>query len=530
MTNKILLILGFFIYSIGINAQKFDNEIIQQETFGEISLKLKLVINGNKSFVISIFHKDSSDDSGFREEFYNLSNENNVVTNRVEEGIYRLLKKYRSYSDTTNADSSKTSEIASNFIFKGRAFMLDYFDDEAKKEWGLNGENFARIEDLEKEIYECSNNISQNNLFISSQKKYIKFQNRLSKLIVDSTLRSINTIKTKTPLSSVKITPKRTYKIMHIKPWMDWQKDTSIFNNLSSESLKILDSLKCKSYSDIVNMNLTERDIIDNRLHKLKAVEEINEIKDEFAQPIVFLSGSALSFLNKSLNNDSVQSSVQSIGIHATKADKWETNIDLTFSQTGDILSSTDPNVFGSSILIPGIRKLSFLSNFRWLGLSGLSPYSRNVILRKAGAGINFNITQLQWQYGKSDTIVKVIPVAFDAFLSYIWLRASRSRVNIGRTTQISTDFGLVFRGVFGDAAQNPETLNTFLNSNKLYYLGGMLGISIKIDKLTIFYNGTYIPTRFEPVPGLTGGQIISSLGIRADVVRFSNGNTFKRN
>jgi hypothetical protein len=254
----------------------------------------------------------------------------------------------------------------------------------------------------------------------------------------------------------------------------------------------------------------------------------------EHSKPFVYLSGSAFSFLNKSLNNDSVKSNVSSIGIHAIKANLYDFDADITFSQTEDVIKSADRNVFGSSILVPGIRKFSLLTNYRNYGVF---KRAARPFFSKLGFNISFNATQVQWQYtGKDSSLVnnnnpvRVVPLAFDAGLTYDWIIVSKDRNNINEGVRVSTDIGICNRAILGNLGQSFLLLEKYLGSPKMFYTGLYMGLNVKIQRITIFFNGVYIPNYGisvnriglgRPVPGLTGGQLVSNLGFRADIIKF---------
>lgn len=254
----------------------------------------------------------------------------------------------------------------------------------------------------------------------------------------------------------------------------------------------------------------------------------------EKSKPSIFLSGSAISFLNKSLNNDSIKSNVTSLGIHAAKANLFDFDADITFSQSDDIIKSADRNVFGSSILIPGIRKFSLLTNYRKYHLFNRAarPFFTNI-----GGSLSINATQVQWLYNGNDSTlinknqpVRVIPLAVDFGLTYDWITIAKDRSNVNEGVRISTDVGICSRTILGNLGQSKILLEKFLGSPRVVYIGLYAGFNVKIQRITMFFNGVILPNYGisfngkglgRPVPGLTGGQLVSNLGFRADIVKF---------
>ena len=254
----------------------------------------------------------------------------------------------------------------------------------------------------------------------------------------------------------------------------------------------------------------------------------------EKSKPSIFLSGSAISFLNKSLNNDSIKSNVTSLGIHAVKANLFDFDADITFSQSDDIIKSADRNVFGSSILVPGIRKFSLLTNYRKYHVfnKAARPFFANI-----GSSFSINVTQVQWLYNGNDSSlinknqpVRVIPLAVDFGLTYDWITIAKDRSNVNEGVRISTDVGICSRTILGNLGQSKILLDKFLGSPRVVYVGLYAGFNVKIQRITMFFNGVILPNYGisfngkglgRPVPGLTGGQLVSNLGFRADIVKF---------
>ena len=273
---------------------------------------------------------------------------------------------------------------------------------------------------------------------------------------------------------------------------------------------------------------------VDYRAQLQKLNRESKDILREKSKPSIFLSGSAISFLNKSLNNDSIKSNVTSLGIHAVKANLFDFDADITFSQSDDIIKSADRNVFGSSILVPGIRKFSLLTNYRKYHVfnKAARPFFANI-----GSSFSINVTQVQWLYNGNDSSlinknqpVRVIPLAVDFGLTYDWITIAKDRSNVKEGVRISTDVGICSRTILGNLGQSKILLEKFLGSPRVGYIGLYAGFNVKIQRVTMFFNGVILPNYGisfngkglgRPVPGLTGGQLVSNLGFRADIVKF---------
>jgi hypothetical protein len=290
--------------------------------------------------------------------------------------------------------------------------------------------------------------------------------------------------------------------------------------------------LMTKERDNWIKNGRPKKSVYRAQLRKLN--RDSKNILREKSKPSIFLSGSAISFLNKSLNNDSIKSNVTSLGIHAVKANLFDFDADITFSQSDDIIKSADRNVFGSSILVPGIRKFSLLTNYRKYHVfnRAAKPFFANI-----GSSLSINVTQVQWLYSGNDSSlinknqpVRVIPLAVDFGLTYDWITITKDRSNVNEGVRISTDVGICSRTILGNLGQSKIILEKFLGSPRVVYVGLYAGFNVKIQRITMFFNGVILPNYGisfngnglgRQVPGLTGGQLVSNLGFRADIVKF---------
>jgi hypothetical protein len=299
------------------------------------------------------------------------------------------------------------------------------------------------------------------------------------------------------------------------------------FENKSEEFLKAKLKLNRKvRFNKQFERHNANRKIIKPYIIKKKiAAKEFKRYASDKIQPSIFLSGTALSVLNGGLNNDSVKSNVLSLGFHGNKFNSWDFDADITFSQNEDIVTGNNRSQFGTTILVPGIRKFSLLTNYK---VYNIFRAASTHFWKSIGASISFNATQISWKWNGPDSLqingnnaVRAVPFAANALLNYNWMFAKKGRTNLLENTIISTDIGIATRWIFGDVGQSDLLLNKFLGSTKIFYAGALLGLNIKVQRITIFYNGIVIPNwYFGYIPGLTGGQVVSSLGFRADVVK----------
>lgn len=191
----------------------------------------------------------------------------------------------------------------------------------------------------------------------------------------------------------------------------------------------------------------------------------------------------------------------------------------FTISQANDTIVSIGQSSegFGTSILIPGVRRFSLLTSYRQCQIF---PTSYSNFFSKIGIAYNVNITPYNWAIRKvdnsSDSITaKLIPVAMDLMFPFNWVKIYKADQDIS----ISTDIGLTGRYIMGNIGT--EKIKQFLGKPNIIYGGLIAGINIKYNGLRFQYHA---PLLFgSHVDGLTGGQAYASMTFIATIL---GGNT----
>ena len=168
---------------------------------------------------------------------------------------------------------------------------------------------------------------------------------------------------------------------------------------------------------------------------------------------------------------------------------------------------------YGSSILVPGVRRFSLLTRYRTYSMF---KYHKHDFISRIGFAIDVNVTPYKWVKEGSESI-KVIPIAINLMLPYTWVHQSKE----GQDYAISTDIGLSMRSIAG-AATNEDVMR-FLNVKSLpslrTYLGPVIGLNIKYNALRVqFHAPLLISSNENRIQGLTNGQVYASIGIIANL------------
>jgi len=251
---------------------------------------------------------------------------------------------------------------------------------------------------------------------------------------------------------------------------------------------------------------------IGKEINRLK--RKISELKD-FRQFQVSLIGNA-----NVISSFKIAQQAQingGFGIIVSKPNHIEFIGTFTISQSSDTIASIGKTSsdFGTSMLVPGVRKFSLLTSFRQ---RQLFPTSYSNFWRKIGIALNVNITPYNWAIRKTDNSAdstalsaKPIPAAMDLMFPFSW-------VNIYREDQevcISTDVGFTCRYLLGDI--NKEQRKQFLGRTNNFYAGVIGGINIRYNGLRFQF---HVPLLFgSHVDGLTGGQAYASMSFVARIV-----------
>lgn len=200
-------------------------------------------------------------------------------------------------------------------------------------------------------------------------------------------------------------------------------------------------------------------------------------------------------------------------GILARKPSKAEFIGILTVAQTSDTISGSGAGDFGPSILVPGVRRFSLLLSYRQ---NSIFPLSSSFFFQRIGFAFNANVTPYRWVIPKTaggDSIAtKILPTSFDLMVPYNWL----SIYEDGKDISISTDVGLSLRWLFGDATT--KNRKAFIGNAADAYFGLIGGLSIRYNGLRAQF---HVPILFNKtkVEGLTGGQVIASIGFVGSIL-----------
>lgn len=498
---KIAIGLSFlFLASISVSQTQQNSihkeEVILKDTF---LCKIELKINATNNYRLAFKQVFPVLDS----ETMNKTKGDTIHLTTISTELVKLFIANTKTYEKIKGDHSdlKLGEIADQLSIRLKAYIANFFNDKNALEWGMSEDNFAEMELYEKKIDRLNDTIAK----IKLHKKWINTNTKAR-----SRLRSDAYDKTKADGGKEKVQQTSTTD----KPTENRQ--TNNANRPVTPTEQDLQSKKRALKDSLILLRAAKRELVTS----------IRRLKHQKTQPIVALSGSAFSFLNKNVDNDSLKGNIMAVGIHAQMADLWDMDVQLTLGQNEDVIESTDRNAFGSTVLIPGIRRYSFLSNYR---LNSFWPYDRLEWIRKIGGSIGFNVSQVQWQWNSTDSTrvnngkpIRVIPIAIDLCVNYNFLKVNKNRTNILANTKLSTEVGLATRWVGGDAGLSKQYLKQFLGTANQSYFGLLLGFRVQVDRMTVFYSGVLFPNSwYGNVSGLTGGQVISRIGLRADIFQY---------
>lgn len=251
---------------------------------------------------------------------------------------------------------------------------------------------------------------------------------------------------------------------------------------------------------------------IDNDLDELLLKEnlfkhELNRI-DNQRHFNVHLIGDAN--VVSSFRDNSKSSNINGgFGLIANKAGFTEFIGIITVAQAFEDTTSD----YGSSILVPGVRRFSLLTRYRTYSMF---KYHKHDFISRIGFAIDVNVTPYKWIKDSGQSI-KVIPIAINLMFPYTWVHQSKE----GQDYAISTDIGLSLRSIAG-AASN-EQVKSYLGVNSLpsfrTYVGPVIGLNIKYNALRVqFHAPILISSNENRIQGLTNGQVYASIGIIANL------------
>jgi hypothetical protein len=282
----------------------------------------------------------------------------------------------------------------------------------------------------------------------------------------------------------------RQQELFKMKKRFGFASDTSKFNSLEK---------------DIKNLNREIRDLKSYRQFQVSLIGNANVI-------------SSFKIANQSQINGG-------FGIIVSKPNHIEFLGVFTISQANDTISSIGKSSedFGTSILIPGVRKFSLLTSFRQ---RQLWPTSYSNFWNKIGIAWNVNITPYNWAIRKTDNssdsiTAKLTPVAMDLMFPFNWVNIYKD----GQDINVSTDFGFTARYLMGNI--DADKRKVFLNNNPYFFYGGVIaGINIKFNGLRFQFHA---PLLFgSHVDGLTGGQAYASMTFITTIVGSNPKSLFK--
>ncbi len=300
-----------------------------------------------------------------------------------------------------------------------------------------------------------------------------------------------------------------------------------------------LDTKKKRSspeYIQLPNYGLTETDITNFQVktERLRAVHdsmikaglEDEKLYEKFNKERKLLRkelraiNARRKFVSSLVGNSNVVASFRTIerseinagfGMMARKAGFADFIGILTVAETNDALETDNKELFGQSILVPGVSKFSLLTSYRSYTLF---RNTRRPFFKKLGIGADINITPYQWKYNiDSNTVsANVVPFAVNLVLPYTWILESTADKHF----MISTEAGLAVRYIGGSIKK--DEIKTFLGNEKRGYWGPVLGINIQYNALRAQFHAPLLITN-KQVAGLTNGQVYASIGIVGSLI-----------
>jgi hypothetical protein len=255
------------------------------------------------------------------------------------------------------------------------------------------------------------------------------------------------------------------------------------------------------------NVKQIDNDLNDLLLKETLFKHELNRI-DNQRHFNVHLIGDAN--VVSSFRDNSKSSNINAgFGLIANKAGFTEFIGVITVAQAYEDTTSD----YGSSILVPGVRRFSLLTRYRTYSMF---KYHKHDFISRIGFAVDVNVTPYKW-IKDSQQSIKVIPIAINLMFPYTWVHQSKE----GQDYAISTDIGLSLRSIAG-AASN-EQVKSYLGVNSLpsfrTYVGPVIGLNIKYNALRVqFHAPILISSNENRIQGLTNGQVYASIGIIANL------------
>lgn len=253
-----------------------------------------------------------------------------------------------------------------------------------------------------------------------------------------------------------------------------------------------------------INERLYEKLVLENKLLK-GDLRRINS-KRKFVSSLVGNSNVVASF--RTIERSEVNAG---FGVMARKTGFADFIGILTVAESNDALVTGNKELFGQSILVPGVSKFSLLTSYRSYAIF---RSSNRPFFKKLGIGADVNITPYQWTYTEDTTSVSanVVPYAINIVFPYTWILESSDDKHF----LISTELGLAVRYIGGSIRK--DDIKLFLGNDKRGYWGPVAGISIQYNALRAQFHAPLLVTN-KQVKGLTNGQVYASIGIVGSLI-----------
>ncbi len=216
--------------------------------------------------------------------------------------------------------------------------------------------------------------------------------------------------------------------------------------------------------------------------------------------------------LQSSTTNSTAQSQAKgATGLALYRENDFQGSVLFNFGSNSDIdFSGKDNN--GSSLLIPANGGQSIQLDFRKYDIL-------KKISKKGKLGLNFSLTATSANWKYNDFITKADLLSGKLQLSWKFYGKKTDKLNV----MLSGDFGLTYRGIFGDAANNTDIKQAIFGITKTNYWGTEFNIDLWLNDTKFFFGLPYIMG--EKVKGLTSGQFVFGTAVSGTVLKNLAGN-----
>ncbi len=222
--------------------------------------------------------------------------------------------------------------------------------------------------------------------------------------------------------------------------------------------------------------------------------------------PKFSLIGTGLANFVGSQKNTHTTGATAALGFSVRNTEYQSITAIITVAETRDTVKSQKQSDFGTSLLVPGIRRFSLLVNYR-----NYEFLSKN---HRWGLGLFGNVTPMIWETNApgNDTVPvskTVIPMNSEVYLSYIVMDNRTKKEN---PVWLSLDFGTSFRYLGGDKLTATER-NYFLDQNVNKWWGGFGGLDVHFNDSRAYFYIAYNP---HSTPGLSNIQAFAGITLSA--------------